>query len=95
MFESICVDINLILHIFKFVCVNINLCRQEEKNKGKAAEFQPNYVMLGLSPSDFILRALSNVQTNDLEQTLLVCSILCLNLQGVFSMELFVTVIYC
>ncbi|KAF8005594.1 hypothetical protein BT93_K0018 [Corymbia citriodora subsp. variegata] len=44
---------------------------EEEKNNGKAAEFQPNYMMLGLSPSDFILRALSNVQTNDLEQTLL------------------------
>ncbi|XP_030541100.1 WD repeat-containing protein 3 [Rhodamnia argentea] len=44
---------------------------EQEKNKGKAAEFQPNLVMLGLSPSDFILRALSNVQTNDLEQTLL------------------------
>lgn len=44
---------------------------EEEKNNGKTAEFHPNYVMLGLSPSDFILRALSNVQTNDLEQTLL------------------------
>lgn len=29
--------------------------------------------MLGLSPSDFVLRALSNVQMSDLEQTLLVC----------------------
>lgn len=28
--------------------------------------------MLGLSPSDYILRAVSKVHTNDLEQTLLV-----------------------
>ncbi|KAE8720367.1 hypothetical protein F3Y22_tig00020266pilonHSYRG00016 [Hibiscus syriacus] len=27
--------------------------------------------MLGLSPSDYVLRALSNISTNDLEQTLL------------------------
>lgn len=40
---------------------------------GKLAEFQPNIIMNGLSPSDYILRALSTVQTNDLEQTLLVC----------------------
>lgn len=46
---------------------------QEEKSKGKVAELQPNVVLLGLSPSDYVLRALSNVQTNDLEQTLLVC----------------------
>lgn len=46
---------------------------QEEKTRGKVAEFQPNYLMLGLSPSDFVLRALSNVQMSDLEQTLLVC----------------------
>ncbi|KAH7512033.1 hypothetical protein FEM48_Zijuj12G0047600 [Ziziphus jujuba var. spinosa] len=44
---------------------------EEEKNRGKRAEFQPNIIMNGLSPSDYILRALSNVQTNDLEQTLL------------------------
>ncbi|XP_050243242.1 uncharacterized protein LOC126691952 [Quercus robur] len=44
---------------------------QEEKTRGKAAEFQPNAIMLGLSPSDYVLRALSNVNTNDLEQTLL------------------------
>uniref|UniRef100_A0A7N2M7D1 Small-subunit processome Utp12 domain-containing protein n=1 Tax=Quercus lobata TaxID=97700 RepID=A0A7N2M7D1_QUELO len=43
----------------------------EEKTRGKAAEFQPNAIMLGLSPSDYVLRALSNVNTNDLEQTLL------------------------
>lgn len=28
--------------------------------------------MLGLSPSDYVLRALSSVHTNDLEQTLMV-----------------------
>lgn len=45
---------------------------QEETRQGKAAEFRPNILMLGHSPSDFILRALSSVHTNDLEQTLLV-----------------------
>lgn len=35
------------------------------------AEFRPNILMLGLSPSDYVLRAISNVNTNDLEQTLL------------------------
>lgn len=45
---------------------------QEDKLKGKATEFRPNILMLGLSPSDFVLRAVSNVHTNDLEQTLLV-----------------------
>lgn len=45
---------------------------QEEKSKGKVADFRPNILMLGLSPPDYVLRALSNVDTNDLEQTLLV-----------------------
>ncbi|KAK6140125.1 hypothetical protein DH2020_026123 [Rehmannia glutinosa] len=44
---------------------------EEEKSKGKAAEFRPNILMLGLSPSDYVLRAVSNVHTNDLEQALL------------------------
>ncbi|KAK1429457.1 hypothetical protein QVD17_11666 [Tagetes erecta] len=44
---------------------------EEEKRRGKGAEFQPNIIMLGLSPSDYILRAVSKVHTNDLEQTLL------------------------
>ncbi|KAE8721011.1 hypothetical protein F3Y22_tig00017627pilonHSYRG00004 [Hibiscus syriacus] len=44
---------------------------EEEKARGKVAEFQPNLIMLGLSPSDYVLRALSNISTNDLEQTLL------------------------
>lgn len=45
---------------------------QDEKTRGKVAPFQPNVILLGLSPSDYVLRALSNVQTSDLEQTLLV-----------------------
>ena len=50
------------------------LCNfQEEKRKGKVGDFQPNALMLGLSPSDFVLRALSNVYVNDMEQILLVC----------------------
>ncbi|PSS04617.1 WD repeat-containing protein [Actinidia chinensis var. chinensis] len=44
---------------------------EEEKSRGKVADFQPNILMLGDSPSDYVLRALSNVHTNDLEQTLL------------------------
>ncbi|KAI3822541.1 hypothetical protein L1987_10132 [Smallanthus sonchifolius] len=44
---------------------------EEEKRKGKGAEFRSNITMLGLSPSDYILHAVSKVHTNDLEQTLL------------------------
>ncbi|CAH9137341.1 unnamed protein product [Cuscuta epithymum] len=44
---------------------------EEEKSKGKVVAFRPNILMLGLSPSSFVLRAVSNVHTNDLEQTLL------------------------
>ncbi|XP_030493380.2 uncharacterized protein LOC115709420 [Cannabis sativa] len=44
---------------------------EEEKAKGKVAPFQPNVLLLGLSPSEYILRAISKVQTSDLEQTLL------------------------
>ncbi|KAG4165638.1 hypothetical protein ERO13_A13G089800v2 [Gossypium hirsutum] len=43
---------------------------EDEKARGKVAEFQPNMIMLGLSPSDYVLRALSYISTNDLEQTL-------------------------
>lgn len=44
---------------------------EEEKSRGPVAKFQPNILMLGLSPSDYVLRSISNVQPNDLEQTLL------------------------
>ncbi|KAL3839717.1 hypothetical protein ACJIZ3_024308 [Penstemon smallii] len=44
---------------------------EEEKSKGKLTDFRPNVIMLGLSPSDYVLRAVSSVNTNDLEQTLL------------------------
>ncbi|KAI3473973.1 hypothetical protein Pfo_028547 [Paulownia fortunei] len=44
---------------------------EEEKSKGKAADFRPNILMLDLSPSDYVLRAVSSVHTNDLEQALL------------------------
>ncbi|KAL8216943.1 hypothetical protein R6Q57_023780 [Mikania cordata] len=44
---------------------------EEEKRRGKGAEFKSNIIMLGLSPSDYILRAVSKIHTNDLEQTLL------------------------
>lgn len=45
---------------------------QEEKARGTVAKFQSNILMLGLSPSDYVLRSVSNVRPNDLEQTLLV-----------------------
>ncbi|KAK9079343.1 hypothetical protein SSX86_001014 [Deinandra increscens subsp. villosa] len=44
---------------------------EEEKRRGKGAEFKSNPLMINLSPSDYILRAVSKVHTNDLEQTLL------------------------
>lgn len=44
---------------------------EEEKSKGRVVDFRPNILMLGLSPSSFVLRSVSNVHTNDLEQTLL------------------------
>ncbi|XP_024037499.1 uncharacterized protein LOC102607925 isoform X2 [Citrus sinensis] len=44
---------------------------EEEKMRGKVTQFQSDMRMLGLSPSDYVLRAVSTVNTNDLEQTLL------------------------
>ncbi|KAE8721119.1 type-1 glutamine synthetase 1-like [Hibiscus syriacus] len=41
----------------------------EEQARGKVAELQPNMIMLGLSPSDYVLRAISNISANDMEQT--------------------------
>ncbi|KAJ0037278.1 hypothetical protein Pint_23110 [Pistacia integerrima] len=43
---------------------------RKRKPRGNVAEFQPDIRMLGLSPSHYVLRTLSNVKTNDLEQTL-------------------------
>ncbi|XP_073134824.1 uncharacterized protein [Henckelia pumila] len=42
-----------------------------EKTHGKHSDFRPNILMLGLSPSEYVLRAVSSVRTNDLEQALL------------------------
>lgn len=42
-----------------------------EISMGRNADFHPNILMLGLSPSEYVLRALSSVHTNDLEQTLM------------------------
>ncbi|KAG8376622.1 hypothetical protein BUALT_Bualt09G0082600 [Buddleja alternifolia] len=44
---------------------------EEEKSKVKVGDFRPNIIMLGLSPSEYVLRAVSSVRTNDLEQALL------------------------
>ncbi|MCL7047922.1 hypothetical protein MKW94_012302 [Papaver nudicaule] len=51
---------------------DVELQRMDEHKVEKASgKFQPNIIMLGLSPSDYVLRSLSNVPTNDLEQTLM------------------------
>jgi len=55
------------LQLFKFVF------QEEGKNNRNVAVFQSNPLMNGLSPSDYVLSAFSNVHSNDLEQTLLVC----------------------
>ncbi|CAI0469364.1 unnamed protein product [Linum tenue] len=44
---------------------------EEERRSGQITRFQPNPTMNGLLPSDYVLDALSKVQANDLEQTLL------------------------
>ncbi|OIW05134.1 hypothetical protein TanjilG_02607 [Lupinus angustifolius] len=44
---------------------------QEEKSNRSVAAFQANPLMNGLSPSDYVLSAFSDVHSNDLEQTLL------------------------
>ncbi|CAN0926194.1 WD repeat-containing protein 3 [Linum grandiflorum] len=44
---------------------------EEEKARGQASRFQPNVMLKGLSPSDYILDSLSRVHANDLEQTML------------------------
>ncbi|KAJ6331283.1 hypothetical protein OIU76_009791 [Salix suchowensis] len=41
------------------------------EHHGNVTEYQPNVVMLGLSPSNYVLRAFTNIHTNDLEQALL------------------------
>ncbi|KAG0623863.1 hypothetical protein M758_3G207300 [Ceratodon purpureus] len=43
----------------------------KESNKGKEDTFQPNVLMLGLSPPAYVLRAISSVRPSDLEQALL------------------------
>lgn len=45
---------------------------QEEQNNGRAAKFQPNVIMQGRSPSDYVLNVISSIRPNDLEQALLV-----------------------
>uniref|UniRef100_A0A0D6R1B9 Small-subunit processome Utp12 domain-containing protein n=2 Tax=Araucaria cunninghamii TaxID=56994 RepID=A0A0D6R1B9_ARACU len=44
---------------------------EDTKNGLSMTRFQPNIMMRGLSPSAYVLRAVSDVRTNDLEQTLL------------------------
>ncbi|PIN21482.1 WD40-repeat-containing subunit of the 18S rRNA processing complex [Handroanthus impetiginosus] len=43
---------------------------EEEKSKGKVADFRPNILMLGLSPSECVLSAVSSFHT-DMQQALL------------------------
>ncbi|CAN1275960.1 WD repeat-containing protein 3 [Linum perenne] len=44
---------------------------EEERASGQTSRFQPNVMLKGLSPSDYILDTLSKVHANDLEQTML------------------------
>ncbi|KAI9086232.1 hypothetical protein K1719_031686 [Acacia pycnantha] len=44
---------------------------QARKNSGEDSVFQANPLMNGLSPSDYVLSAFSDVRSNDLEQTLM------------------------
>ncbi|KAL0890295.1 hypothetical protein Bca101_014278 [Brassica carinata] len=44
---------------------------EEEKLRGKVPDLAPNIVMLGLSPSEFVLKTISKEKTNDLEHILL------------------------
>lgn len=44
---------------------------KDETRNGKGSMLQPNDMLRGLSPSEYVLHAISIVQTNDLEQTLL------------------------
>ncbi|CAJ2650069.1 unnamed protein product [Trifolium pratense] len=44
---------------------------QEEEKNNKKAVFQPNPLMIGRSPSDYVLSAFKDVHSNDLEQTLM------------------------
>lgn len=44
---------------------------KEDVKNGKGGVYQPNMILRGRSPSEHVLHVISNVQTNDLEQTLL------------------------
>jgi U3 small nucleolar RNA-associated protein 12 len=46
---------------------------QEDLKNGNGARFQPNVIMQGRSPSDYVLNVVSSIRPNDLEQALLVC----------------------
>lgn len=61
-------DICFFVFFFNFVLCDF----QEEKTRGKVPDFAPNIVMLGLSPSEFVLKTISKEKTNDLEHILLV-----------------------
>ncbi|RLN18712.1 WD repeat-containing protein 3 [Panicum miliaceum] len=49
----------------------LNQHKLEEQNNGRAAKFQPNVIMQGQSPSDYVLNVVSRIRPNDLEQALL------------------------
>lgn len=71
MIEAFAYDITLISAFLFFL--NFILCDfQEEKTRGKVPDFAPNIVMLGLSPSEYVLKTISKEKTNDLEHILLV-----------------------
>jgi U3 small nucleolar RNA-associated protein 12 len=49
----------------------LNQHKLEEQNNGRPAKFQPNVIMQGQSPSDYVLNVVSRIRPNDLEQALL------------------------
>lgn len=49
----------------------INQHKMEEQITAKAAKFQPNVIMQGHSPPDYVLNVVSSIRPNDLEQALL------------------------
>ncbi|GJN30323.1 hypothetical protein PR202_gb18618 [Eleusine coracana subsp. coracana] len=49
----------------------LNQHKVEDLKNGNGARFQPNVIMQGRSPSDYVLNVVSNIRPNDLEQALL------------------------
>lgn len=62
----------MLLYLVLYISFLHHMIFQEEKTRGTVPDLAPNVVMLGLSPSEFVLKTISNEKTNDLEHILLV-----------------------